>query len=53
LSDFEAVFASHGIRCNEQMKFITEGEHVHSSSDTYAQQFEELLMRLGMDGSMD
>jgi hypothetical protein len=26
---------------------------VHSSSDTYAQQFEELLMRLGMDGSMD
>ena len=53
LREFEEVFASHGIRCNEQMKFITEGEHVHSSSDTYARQFEELLMRLGMDGSMD
>ena len=35
------------------MKFITEAEHVHSSSDTYAQQFEELKMRLGMDGGMD
>jgi hypothetical protein len=53
LSEFEAVFKSNGIRCNDQMKFITEGEHVHSSSDTYAQQFEELLMRLGMDGSAD
>ena len=34
------------------MKFITEAEHVHSSSDQYAEQFEELKMRLGMDGSM-
>ena len=32
------------------MKFITEAEHVHSSSDTYSQQFEELKTRLGMDG---
>jgi hypothetical protein len=31
------------------MKFITEAEHVHSSSDHYFQQFEELKMRLGMD----
>jgi hypothetical protein len=31
------------------MKFITEAEHVHSSSDTYFQQFEELKIRLGMD----
>jgi hypothetical protein len=53
LTEFEAVFRAHGIRCNEQMKFITEGEHVHSSSDTYARQFEELMMRLGMDGSGD
>ena len=31
------------------MKFITEAEHVHSSSDDYFRQFEELKMRLGMD----
>jgi hypothetical protein len=53
LREFEGIFQSHHIRCNDQMKFITEGEHVHSSSDTYAEQFEELLMRLGMDGSRD
>jgi hypothetical protein len=52
LSEFEEVFRNHGVSCNEQLKFITEAEHVHSSSDQYARQFEELLMRLGMDGSM-
>ncbi len=35
--------------CNDQMKFITEAEHVHSSSDQYFDQFEELRMRLGID----
>ena len=35
--------------CDEEMKFITEAEHVHSSSDQYARQFEELQTRLGMD----
>jgi hypothetical protein len=53
LSEFESIFRQHGIRGNDQMKFITEAEHVHSSSDQYARQFEELLMRLGMDGSRD
>jgi len=53
LKEFESIFKSHGIRCNDQMKFITEAEHVHSSSDAYARQFEELVMRLGMDGSSD
>lgn len=35
--------------CNDQMKFITEAEHVHSSSDFYNDQFEELKIRLGID----
>jgi hypothetical protein len=51
LSDFEAVFGEQRVRCDDQMKFITEAEHVHSSSDHYFQQFEELKTRLGMDGS--
>jgi len=50
LEPFEDVFAQRGIRCDDQLKFITEGEHVHSSSDQYARQFEELKTRLGMDG---
>lgn len=50
LGDFESIYRDQGIRCDENLKFITEAEHVHSSSDTYAQQFDELKARLGMDG---
>jgi hypothetical protein len=49
LHEFEEVLRRKSLACNEQMKFITEAEHVHSSSDQYHQQFEELKMRLGMD----
>lgn len=49
LTPFEEIFRSHNVRCKDQMKFITEAEHVHSSSDRYFEQFEELKMRLGMD----
>ncbi len=48
-SEFERVFTSRGIRCDERLKFITEAEHVHSSSDLYMAQFDELKTQLGMD----
>ncbi len=40
-----------GVRCNDQMKFITEAEHVHSSSEYYRHQFEQLKIRLGIDSN--
>ena len=49
LSAFEAVLDQHRINCDDELKFVTEAEHVHSSSDHYARQFEELKTRLGMD----
>ena len=49
LTAFQEALADHGLRHKEQMKFITEAEHVHSSSEIYHQQFEELKTRLGMD----
>jgi len=49
LSEFEDVFAERRVRCDDGLRFITEAEHVHSSSDTYRDQFEELKMRLGID----
>jgi hypothetical protein len=49
LSEYERIFGEHRCRCDERMKFITEAEHVHSSSDQYAREFEELKTRLGMD----
>jgi hypothetical protein len=50
LGPFEAIFGERGVHCDEGMKFITEAEHVHSSSDRHAAEFEELKTRLGMDG---
>ena len=49
LKGFEDVLAEHRVVADQQLRFITEAEHVHSSSDTYAQQFDELKTRLGMD----
>jgi hypothetical protein len=49
LQQYERIFASRDVYCNDQMKFITEAEHVHSSNETYAEQFEELRIRLGID----
>jgi hypothetical protein len=53
LEPFEGVLRDRRISCNDKMKFITEAEHVHSSSDQFARQFEELKMRLGMDCDFD
>jgi len=49
LDEFEDVFRDRSIARDDQLKFITEAEHVHSSSDQLARQFEELQTRLGMD----
>ncbi len=49
LREYENALRTRTIGCNEQIRFITEAEHVHSSSDVYARQFDELRTRLGMD----
>jgi hypothetical protein len=51
LGDYEQIFASRGVARNDKMKFITEAEHVHSSSEQYQEQFAELQMRLGIDAN--
>ena len=50
LTPFEHVLEDHGIYCRDELRFITEAEHVHSSNDEYVNQFEQLRSRLGMDG---
>lgn len=49
LSQFEGVLESRGVYCNEEMRFITEAEHVHSSCERYLEEFERLKTDLGMD----
>jgi hypothetical protein len=50
LRAYEKLLLGHRIPCRDDMRFITEAEHVHSTSERYVEQFEELKMRLGMDG---
>ncbi len=50
LKAYERTLKSGCVPCREDMRFITEAEHVHSTSERFAQDFEELKMRLGMDG---
>lgn len=52
LERFEAVLETNDVFCDDEMKFITEAEHVHSSSDVYFRQFDELKTHLGMDSSV-
>jgi hypothetical protein len=53
LAPYEQVFEQYGVWCNEQMRFVTEAEHVHSSTEHYRQRFDELRMRLGIDCNDD
>jgi hypothetical protein len=49
LDRFEEILVARRVPPVDDLKFITEAEHVHSSKDEYCRQFEELKMRLGMD----
>jgi hypothetical protein len=49
LEPFEGILQSRGVPCLQNIRFITEAEHVHSSTDEYGRVFEELKTRLGMD----
>ncbi|MCI0332599.1 MAG: hypothetical protein L0228_05185 [Planctomycetes bacterium] len=49
LKVYEKVLLENRVPCREDMRFITEAEHVHSTCERYVEEFEELKMRLGMD----
>ncbi|HEY4262451.1 MAG TPA: hypothetical protein VGM98_19975 [Schlesneria sp.] len=49
LVDFEDILDDFGLPCREDLKFITEAEHVHSSTEEFARTFEQMKFRLGID----
>ena len=53
LKPFERVLKEHGIRQNDKMKLITEGEHLHSTDETYRDKFEQFCYRLGVGNSFE
>ena len=49
LTEYEGILIDSGLNCREEMKFVTEAEHIHSTNEDYIEQFEALKMRLGID----
>lgn len=45
---FEEILKSHGLDQRDEIKFITEAEHVHSSTVEYSETFDELCYRIGI-----
>ena len=50
LEGFEFTLEQHNVGPNPKQRFITEAEHVHSSTDDYLKRFNELRVDLGLDG---
>ncbi len=46
---FEEVLSDYNLRCSDDLRFITEAEHVHSSSEESRERFCELTYRLGVE----
>ena len=49
LNSFRDIFDEHGIPCKPDLSFITDAEHIHMSSEAYAEQFQQFRCELGMD----
>jgi hypothetical protein len=52
LDSFEEIFHQRDVQLSDEIRFITEAEHVHSSKEQYCREFQELKMRLGIDDDM-
>ena len=50
LDRFESMLIDSDIYPDNDIQFITEAEHVHSSSERFFDDFSVLKNRLGMDG---
>jgi hypothetical protein len=48
LAPFERIMSQSGVRRDDRMKLITEGEHLHSTNPDHPQVFEQLCYRLGV-----
>jgi hypothetical protein len=53
LKPFEAILDRAGVQRDDTMKLITEGEHLHSTDDRFADQFDQLCYRLSIGEPAD
>jgi hypothetical protein len=48
LRPFRKILRGHGVRRKSRLRFLSEAEHLHHSSDDYSNQFERLALRVGV-----
>ncbi len=48
LKPFRRVLRSHGVGRKGKLRFLSEAEHLHHSSDDHGEQFEQLALRIGV-----
>lgn len=53
LAPFEEIFQAGDVPCREDVHFLTEAEHVHSTTEEFCRGVEELKLRLGIDPSFE
>jgi hypothetical protein len=49
ITPFERVLQSYGLQRDDKLKLISEGEHLHLTEERFADQFNELKMRMGVE----
>ena len=53
LEQFERILEDAGVEHDDDLRFITEAEHIHSSSDDLREQFRRLRYRLAIEEDLD
>jgi hypothetical protein len=48
LEPFESILRQSGLKRDDRMKLITEGEHLHASSPEHEERFEQMACRVGV-----
>jgi hypothetical protein len=48
LDDFQEVLEKEGVRRNDKLKLITEGNHLHATEARYREPFRQFCLRLGI-----
>ena len=53
LRPFESVLQAWGLSRDDDMRFITDAEHLHSTLERYAEEFDQLAYQLGVEEAVE
>jgi hypothetical protein len=53
LTPFEEVLQAAGLPCDDRLRIITEGEHLHSTEPHFSEEFEQFCYRIGVGETAD